>query len=120
MRSTRLILAAICSLISFGAAHATECYGTGHRSTFGADSSAYFSVKSGETCNYAFSVDGVVRSTKVSASPKNGSVRMLNETSFEYKANPGYKGADSFKIETTGSNQTGSGTSVLTMNVTVN
>ena len=113
-------IASICGLLSFGSAHAAECVGSGHRSTFGVNAAVYFEVKSGGSCHYAFKMEGAVKNSKISAAPKNGTVRLLNNTSFEYKPKAGYKGPDSFAIETTGSNQTGSGTSVLTMSVVVN
>lgn len=115
-----LVLAGVCSLMPIGSVQAAECVGSGYRATFGVNASAYFEVKSGGSCHYAFRMDGIVRSSKISATPKNGTVRMLNQTSFEYKAKAGYKGPDTFAIEATGSNQTGSGTSILTMNVDVN
>lgn len=123
MRSRTPILTAIvaaCGIAAFHPAHAAECVGSGHRSTFGANASAYFEVKADQSCHYAFNLEGVVTSSKIATPPKHGTVRMLNQTSFEYKPKPGYKGADSFAIEAVGTSQTGSGKSVLTMNVAVN
>jgi hypothetical protein len=105
MRSITPILIAIvatCSLVASNSVHAAECVGTGSRSTFGADSAAYFEVKSGQSCHFAFNLEGVVQSSKIMTRPKNGTVRMLNLTSFEYKPKAGYKGPDSFAIEATG------------------
>lgn len=122
MRSINPLPAAI--LIAFAAlssapAHAAECVGSGYRSTFGADGAAFFEVRGGQPCHYAFNVGGVVRSSKILTRPKNGTVRMLNLTSFEYRPKPGYTGPDTFSIEAVGTSQTGSGRSVLTMNVAV-
>jgi hypothetical protein len=63
---------------------------------------------------------GVVRNSRITVRPKNGTARMLDATSFEYKAKRGYTGPDTFAIEATGSSQFGSGKSVVTMNVAVN
>jgi len=123
MRSTPSIVAAIaaaCSLASFGSAHAAECVGSGTRTAFGVNASAFFEVKSGQSCRYAFSMEGLVKNSKVATAPKNGTVRMLNATSFEYKPKAGYKGQDTFAIQATGSNQGSSGTSILSMTVAVN
>ena len=113
------VLAAI-GLAAFHPAHAAECVGSGYRSTFGADGAGYFEVRSGQSCHYAFNLGGMVKSSKIMTQPKNGTVRMLNLTSFEYKPKAGYKGPDTFAIEAVGTSQTGSGRSVLTMNVAVN
>jgi len=95
MRSTPSIVAAIaaaCSLASFGSAHAAECVGSGTRTAFGVNASAFFEVKSGQSCRYAFSMEGLVKNSKVATAPKNGTVRMLNATSFEYKQKAGLQG----------------------------
>lgn len=123
MKSITTILTAIvatCSLVAVNPAHAAECVGSGYRSTFGADGAAYFEVKAGQSCHYAFNLGGVVKSSKIMTPPKNGTARMLNLTSFEYKPKAGYKGSDTFAIEAVGTSQTGTGRSVLTMTVAVN
>ena len=114
------VIVAKCSLVALQSAHAAECVGSGYRSTFGSDGAAYFEVRSGQSCHYAFNLGGVVRSSKIMTPPRNGTVRMLNLTSFEYKPKAGYKGPDTFAIEAIGESQTGAGRSVLTMNVAVN
>jgi hypothetical protein len=108
--------------LAVGSAQAEQCVGSGTQTTFGANGTGWFEVKSGQACQYAFSMmgGGVVSNSRITVRPKNGTARMLDATSFEYKAKAGYKGQDTFAIEATGRNQTGSGKSVLTMNVAVN
>jgi hypothetical protein len=123
MRSIISIPAAIlATCLAVGSAQAEQCVGTGTQTTFGANGTGWFEVKSGQACQYAFSMmgGGVVSNSRITVRPKNGTARMLDATSFEYKAKAGYKGQDTFAIEATGRNQTGSGKSVLTMNVAVN
>jgi hypothetical protein len=123
MRSIISIPAAILTLcLAVGSAQAEQCVGSGTTTTFGANGTGWFEVKSGQACQYAFSLmgGGAVSNSRITVRPKNGTARMLDATSFEYKAKRGYKGPDTFAIEATGSSIFGSGKSVVTMNVAVN
>jgi len=122
MRSRIVFMAAIVvigSLTYLASAEADECLVVGSPATFGADMNGSFEVEAGDACHYAFRLRGTVDSSEVVTPAKNGTVRMLNLTSFEYRAHPGYRGPDSFAIEVTGESQTGKGTSVLNMSVAV-
>jgi hypothetical protein len=112
-------IAAIGSLTCLASAEAGECIVVGSQATFGANMNGSFEVDAGESCHYAFNLRGAVESSKVVTPARNGTVRMLNLTSFEYRALPGYRGPDSFAIEATGESQTGKGTSILNMSVAV-
>lgn len=46
-------------------------------------------------------------------------LKKLNISTFQYTAKAGYKGPDSFAVTATGKGPTASGTSVITMNATV-
>jgi hypothetical protein len=46
-------------------------------------------------------------------------LKRLNISTFEYTARAGYKGSDSFAIQAAGKGPTSSGTSIVTMNITV-
>jgi hypothetical protein len=118
MRSGTFILAAI-AVLGGTPVQAAECIVAGYPTTFGVDMNGSFEVDSGESCHYAFDLRGAVESSKILSPAKNGTVRMLNLSSFEYKPHAGYKGADSFAIEATGESLRGKGTSVVTMNVRV-
>lgn len=113
-----IVTAAICS-VSQTPALADECIVAGSATTFGADMNGTFEVDAGEACHYAFRLSGAVESSKVLTPAQNGSVRMLDLSSFEYRANPGFRGRDSFAIEATGESQRGRGRSVLNMTVLV-
>jgi hypothetical protein len=98
---------------------ASECPTTGTLSGWGVNSTGYFSIASGGACLFPIRMDGAVHSSSISQKPAHGSLKMLNISTFEYKAAPGYKGSDSFAIRATGKGPTSSGTSVVTMNVTI-
>jgi hypothetical protein len=118
MRSGTLILAAI-AVIGGTSAQAAECVVVGYPTTFGVDMNGSFEVAAGGSCHYAFNLRGAVEGSRILTPAKNGTVRLLNLSSFEYRPHAGYKGADSFAIEATGESQRGKGTSIVTMNVRV-
>jgi hypothetical protein len=112
-------LVAFASLASVGVAQAIECNVKGNRVVFGVPMNAGFSIKSGSACTSGYTAGGMVHNANVAQQPQHGSVRLLNNSSFEYRAQPGYAGSDAFVIEATGSDTRGTGTSVVTYSVTV-
>ena len=114
-----LAVAAVLSLTPVTALAVSECRVTGHPSVFGVDMTAYFAVKSGETCNFPIRIPGMMNSSGVSQKPAHGTLRQLNVTTFRYSAAPGYKGSDTFAIYGVGKGPYGSGRSVMTVNATI-
>ena len=60
-----------------------------------------------------------MRSSSISQKPAHGTLKRLNLSTYEYAAKAGYKGSDTFAIKATGKGPTSSGTSVITVNATV-
>jgi len=60
-----------------------------------------------------------MKSSSISQKPAHGTLKKLNISTYQYTAKAGYKGTDTFAVEVTGKSPTASGTSVITMNVTV-
>jgi len=112
-------LAVIASLGSVSLAHAIECNVKGNRAVFGVSMNAGFDIKSGRACTSGYTAGGMVQDAKVTQQAQHGNVRLLNNSSFEYRSKPGYTGADVFVIEATGQGTFGSGTSTVTYNVNV-
>jgi hypothetical protein len=113
------VVVSLASLAWVGAAQAVECNVKGNRAVFGVSMNAGFDIKSGRACTSGYAAGGLVQDAKVTQQPQHGSVRLLNNSSFDYRAQPGYTGADAFVIEATGSDTRGSGTSVVTYNINV-
>jgi hypothetical protein len=101
------------------AAFAADCRVTGLPAEFGIDMTAYFAVKSGETCNFPIRIPGMMTASGVSQKPAHGTLRQINITTFTYSAARGYKGSDTFAIYGTGKGPYGSGKSVMTVNATI-
>jgi hypothetical protein len=112
-------LVAFSSLASLSPARAIECNVKANRTIFGQSMNAGFSIKSGRSCTSGYTSGGMVQDAKVKQQPQHGTVRLPNNSSFEYRAQPGYTGSDAFVIEATGSGTRGTGTSVVPYNVTV-
>jgi hypothetical protein len=64
-------------------------------------------------------MEGDVKSSSISQRPAHGMLKRLNISTYEYTAKAGYKGSDSFAVQATGKGPTSSGTSVITMNATI-
>jgi hypothetical protein len=118
MRVSILAVAAL-SLTPVSAFAASECRVTGSPSAFGVNMTGYFAVASGETCLFPIRIPGIMNSSGISQKPAHGTIRKLNVTTYTYTAVRGYNGSDTFAIYGTGKGPEGSGTSVLTLNVTI-
>jgi len=60
-----------------------------------------------------------MNSSGISQKPAHGTIRKLNVTTYTYTAARGYNGSDTFSIYGTGEGPHGSGTSTMTLNVTI-
>ncbi|MGW1422006.1 hypothetical protein ACWAT4_18020 [Bradyrhizobium manausense] len=117
MRS--LAIAAALSLMPVSAFAVSDCRVTGDPSVFGVDMTAYFVIRSGQTCNFPMRIPGAMHNSGVSQKPAHGTLRQLNVTTFRYTAASGYKGNDTFAIYGEGKGPYGSGRSVMTVNATI-
>jgi hypothetical protein len=64
-------------------------------------------------------MEGEVKSSSISQKPAHGTLKRLNISTYAYTAKSGYKGSDAFAVTATGKGPTASGTSVITVNATV-
>jgi len=76
-------------------------------------------VVSGGSCLFSVNITGEILSSSVSQNPAHGTLQQLNVSSFVYTAEAGYRGRDTFSVQATGKSQTSSGTSVTTINATL-
>ena len=124
MKTSRTCMA-LTALFSFASvatidvAHAVECNVKNTSAVFGVAMNGWFDVKSGRACTYGYSAGGTVKSAKVTQQAQHGNVRLINNSSFEYRAKSGYTGTDAFVIEAVGRDTRGTGTSVVTFNINV-
>lgn len=114
-----VVIASLISLIHSPAQAASECPAVGTLSDWGVNSTGYFSVASGGSCLFPIRMQGTVSASKISQKPAHGTLKRLNISTYQYTAKAGYKGPDTFAVTATGKGPTGHGTSVITMNATV-
>jgi Bacterial Ig domain len=86
---------------------------------WGFNSIGYIEIASGSSCVLSFSFAGEMQSSSVSQNPAHGTLQQLDASSFLYTSQAGYSGGDSFSIQATGTSQTSSGSSVVTINATL-
>jgi len=107
-------------LVSVASAqNAPECPIAGTLSSFGINSAGVFNVAPGGACLFPLRIEGVIASSSIVQRPAFGVLRQLNESTFEYTANPGYAGPDTFSVQVTGKGPTSVGTSIITLVATV-
>ena len=114
-----VILAATGFMSVASAQNAPECPIAGTLSAFGINSAGVFNVAPGGACLFPLRIEGVIASSSIVQQPAYGVLRQLNASTFEYTANPGYVGADTFSVQVTGKGPTASGTSIITLVATV-
>lgn len=124
MRISRAIgLAAVLAaseLVSVSwAQNAPECPIAGTLSTFGINSAGIFKVAPGGACLFPLRIEGIIAASSIVQGPAYGVLRQLNELTFEYTANAGYAGPDTFSVQVTGKGPAASGTSIITLVATV-
>jgi hypothetical protein len=86
---------------------------------WGFNSIGYITIASGGSCLFAVNVSGEILSSSVSQNPQHGTLQQLDTSSYVYTSQAGYSGGDTFSVQATGTSQMGSGTSVLTINATL-
>ena len=118
MRLPILALAALC-LTPASAFAASECRVIGDPAVLGINMIAAFTLRAGETCLFPIRIPGMMTNSGVSQKPSHGTLKQLNVTTFTYTAQRNYSGSDTFAIFGTGKGPYGSGTSVMTLNVTI-
>jgi len=101
------------------AQNAPQCVVSGTPSGWGVNSIGYIQIASGGSCLFSVNITGEILSSSVSQNPAHGSLQQLNLSSFIYTSQAGYSGSDTFSVQATGKSQTASGTSVITINATL-
>src|SRR6478609_2019360 len=76
-------------------------------------------VVPGGSCQFPIKLPGTVSSSDISQKPGHGKLKKVNVSTYQYTAKARYKGSDTFAITATGKGQKGSGTSAITVQVTI-
>jgi len=87
MRSSKVIVlmlvAAAPRLVSVPSAQAaSECPTSGTLSSWGADSTGFFNVASGETCLFSIKMKGEIQISSIAKEPANGTLKKLDVSTY--------------------------------------
>jgi Bacterial Ig domain len=122
MRACSILLAATLGLAAAPALaqNASQCVVSGSAPAgWGFNSIGYIEIASGGSCLFTVNITGEILSSSVSQNPSHGTLQQLNVSSFLYTSQAGYSGRDTFSVQANGKSQTSSGTSVFTINATL-
>jgi hypothetical protein len=86
---------------------------------WGFNSVGYIEIASGGSCMFSVNITGEISNSSVSQNPAHGTLQQLNLSSFVYRSEAGYRGRDTFSVQATGKSPTSAGTSVFTINATL-
>jgi Bacterial Ig domain len=107
------------SLATISSAQAqSECTIGGTFAAWGSSSTGDVTVPS-SGCLLSFKIEGVMARSKIVVRPQHGTLTQRNVSTYVYKPKAGYRGPDTFAVEATGKGPKSFGTSVVTMNATV-
>jgi hypothetical protein len=101
------------------AQNAPQCPVSGSPSDWGVNSVGYIQINSGGSCLFSLNVRGEILSSSVSQRPAHGRLQRIDRASYVYKSNAGYRGSDTFSVQATGKGPYSSGTSIITINATL-
>lgn len=100
--------------------NAPECVVSGSPPAgWGFNSVGYIEIASGGSCMFSVNISGEILNSSVSQNPAHGTLQQLSVSSFVYTSEAGYRGRDTFSVQATGKSPTSSGTSVTTINATL-
>jgi hypothetical protein len=86
---------------------------------WGFNSIGYIEIASGGSCMFSVNIGGEIFSSSVAQNPAHGTLQRLDVSSYVYTSEAGYRGRDAFSVQATGKSPTSSGTSVVTINATL-
>lgn len=124
MRACSVLIAVALGLVAVAtpalAQNASQCVVSGSPPAgWGFNSTGYIMIASGGSCLFSINISGEVLSSRVSQRPAHGKLQRLNRSSYVYTSQAGYRGSDAFSVQATGKSPTSSGTSVVTVNATL-
>ena len=101
------------------AQNAQQCPMTGSPSDWGINSIGYVMLNSGGSCLFSLNVRGEILSSSVAQRPSHGRLQRINRASYVYTSRAGYRGSDTFSVRASGQGPNSSGTSIITVNATL-
>jgi len=115
------LLGSLIAALPAPAQNAAQCVVSGSPPAgWGFNSIGYIQIAAGSGCLFTVNITGEIQSSSVAQNPAHGTLQQIDLSSFMYTSQAGYSGSDTFAIRATGNSQAGgSGTSVITINATL-
>ena len=114
-----MVLVSFCFGLASFAQAASDCSMSATLTNWGEKSTAEIAVVPKETCQFPLKLPGTIDSSEISQKPGRGKLKKINTSTYQYTANARYRGADAFAIKATGRNEKASGTSEISVQVTI-
>ena len=114
-----IILGSLCFEPASFAQAASDCSMSATLANWGEKSTAYLAVVPKETCQFPLKLPGTIDSSEISQKPGRGKLKKINTSTYQYTAKARYRGADAFAIKATGRDEKVSGTSEISVQVTI-
>jgi len=118
-----LIMAALGWVVAAAPAltqNAPQCVVSGSSPAgWGSNSIGYIEIASGGSCMFSVNITGEILSSSISQRSAHGRLQRVDRSSYVYTSQAGYRGSDTFSVRATGRGPTSSGTSVITVNATL-
>jgi hypothetical protein len=114
-----LVVGATSSMSASFARAASDCPISVTLADWGENSTGYFTIAPKESCQFPIKLPGTLSSSEISQKPGHGKLKKVNISTYQYTAKAKYTGSDTFAIKATGKGQKASGTSVITLQVTI-
>lgn len=113
------ILGVLCfEPLSFALA-ASDCSFSATLINWGEKSTADIAVAPKESCQFPLKLTGTIDSSEISQKPSRGKLKKINTSTYQYTAKARYRGTDAFAIRATGRDTKVSGTSEISVQVTI-
>jgi hypothetical protein len=117
--ATVFVVGAACLAPAAFAAAASECSISMTLANWGEKSTGAIAIAPKESCQFPIKLPGTISSSEISQKPSRGKLKKINASTYQYTAKARYRGTDAFAITATGKDEKTSGTSVISIEVTI-
>jgi hypothetical protein len=114
-----IVVGATCLVSASFALAASDCSMSATLANWGEKSTGDITIAPKETCQFPIKLPGTISSSEISKKPSRGKLKKINTSTYQYTAKARYRGTDAFAIMATGKDEKTSGTSVISVGVTI-
>jgi hypothetical protein len=117
--SAVFVVVATCLVPAAFAVAASECSMSMTLANWGEKATGAITIAPKESCQFPIKLPGTISSSEISQKPNRGKLKKINAATYQYTAKARYRGTDAFAITATGKDEKTSGTSVISIEVTI-